>query len=512
MNHVAQRVGHDAIQVRPAEHHDAAWHAWRAAGVARRTILHIDAHHDLWRAPDRLTISDFLGAAVAEGMVSRVLWAVPDPSWQTEGHRAEWAMQLARVARSHRPGRRVDVAVGGDRISADVGGVPVVVAPLRAFHTEREPLLLDIDTDYLVVAQMYLESDAHRQLPWCTPEALVSTLTAHAVTTDLVTLAYSVEGGYTPLRWKFLADEIAARLGRASEDTLVGFAALRDAAAAFYAGNLAGAGGACQRAASLLPGHPAPAYWQALIHRESGCVIDAQACYARAVELDGSYATPYRSAGLAYFRERRYVEARQEHERALQLDPGDAVAHLGLSRLALHEHDGRAAETHARRALTMAPCSPDAHRALAEALAHLGQAEGAIAAFEQSLASARAGHRTLEAPLATESRAGGPSDPGHGAAHVRLAQLHRRIGNTAEAMEHLEAAVALGNDGVRVRLQLASLYVARGRWASSTTEMVRVARQLPVVLRAHVRNAWLRARSRMRRSRWAMPDYGRLAA
>jgi len=370
-SHGALRVGHDAIHVSPAEHHDAAWHAWRAAGVAQRTVLHIDAHHDLWRTPGRLTIADFVGAAVAEGMVNRVLWAVPDPSWQTDGHRAEWATQLAKVARTHRPGRRARVVVGVDRISADVGAVPVIVAPLRAFQSEHEPLLLDIDTDYLVVAHMYHESDAHRQLPWCTPEALVSTLTAQAITTDLVTLAYSVQGGYTPLRWKFLGDEIAARLGHAGEHTLTGFSALHDAAAAFQAGNLAGAEDACRRAAVHLPSHPAPAYWQALIHRDSGHVAAAQACYARAVELDASYATAYRSAGLAYFRERRYAEAKQEHERALQLDPGDAVAHLGLSRLALHEHDWRGAEAHARRAVALAPSSPDAHRALAEALAHL---------------------------------------------------------------------------------------------------------------------------------------------
>lgn len=29
---------------------------------------------------------------------------------------------------------------------------------------------------------------------------------------DLATIAYSVEGGYTPIQWKYVGDELAARL------------------------------------------------------------------------------------------------------------------------------------------------------------------------------------------------------------------------------------------------------------------------------------------------------------
>ena len=58
----------------------------------------------------------------------------------------------------------------------------------------------------------YGEVDEHGALPWCWPDELVSRLRAKRLRAELATIAYSVEAGYTPLRWKYLGDELALRL------------------------------------------------------------------------------------------------------------------------------------------------------------------------------------------------------------------------------------------------------------------------------------------------------------
>jgi hypothetical protein len=91
-------------------------------------------------------------------------------------------------------------------------------------------VLLDIDTDYCIVDRVYTESDGPRRLPWCWPEELIRRLQARGIVADMVTIPYSVDGGYTPLKWKYLGDELAARLGGTDRGAVQGFERLRDGA------------------------------------------------------------------------------------------------------------------------------------------------------------------------------------------------------------------------------------------------------------------------------------------
>src|ERR1041385_436748 len=72
------------------EHHDGAYHAWFRAGVRHRTLVHLDAHHDMqWLADPRdTTIGNFIARALAEGMLDGVYWVVPDGTWTRAGLRA----------------------------------------------------------------------------------------------------------------------------------------------------------------------------------------------------------------------------------------------------------------------------------------------------------------------------------------------------------------------------------------------------------------------------------------
>jgi hypothetical protein len=91
---------------------------------------------------------------------------------------------------------------------------PLTVCSLDALPQIQEDILLDIDTDYLAIPHVsYREHDRHEALPWCwPPDRLVARLRAAELRAEIVTIAYSVESGYTPLKWKYLGDELAMRL------------------------------------------------------------------------------------------------------------------------------------------------------------------------------------------------------------------------------------------------------------------------------------------------------------
>ncbi|MFM6052080.1 MAG: hypothetical protein ACKPA7_10635, partial [Sphaerospermopsis kisseleviana] len=62
--------------------------------------------------------------------------------------------------------------------------------------------LIDIDIDYFVE----LPADE----PWIDPQAVFTVLKQLPLTSDFVTLTRSVSSGYTPLRYRFFADYLAA--------------------------------------------------------------------------------------------------------------------------------------------------------------------------------------------------------------------------------------------------------------------------------------------------------------
>src|SRR5258708_5894199 len=71
------------------EDHDGAYRVWRTAGLRGRTLVHVDAHHDLVASATKvpLTIANYCLAALEDGIVREIVWMVPDPTWQTPSAR-----------------------------------------------------------------------------------------------------------------------------------------------------------------------------------------------------------------------------------------------------------------------------------------------------------------------------------------------------------------------------------------------------------------------------------------
>jgi len=467
------------------KNHDEAYQVWHQAGVRERICVHLDAHDDMGWIPEETPtcIANFICQALKESLVREVFWVVPDQTWQSPRHLNPVLLRLKKIIKSY-PGDHGRIKVDPREISTQVLGKPLRVCTLANLPPFTEEVLLDIDVDYFLLPRAGYRSDSPPRLPWCWPAELVARLKAGKLRGDLVTIAYSVEGGYTPLKWKYLGDELALRLQHPGQGHpgLQGMEMMRTAALAACRGELALAEEKYLAAQEALPDSAAPPYHLAFLFLEMGRPIPAQESYQRALALDPSYRTPYNSAGLWYYSGGEFQKAKLEFRRTLALDPDDPYAHLGLGKVACKERRWPEAEAWLRKTAALREDLLDAYRALGEALTAQGRQSEAIAAYENSLKLALAGHKPLGSPIASYIEDDRLIDPEHFQIFAHLGRLYEEQGDLTKAINHYRLGLGGGRRGVVLHSCLARLYRKQHQWQQFAQEMVRAAKMIPIDL------------------------------
>lgn len=480
------------------ENHDEALYRWRDNGVRGRVVVHMDAHHDTgWSSSEGpITIANYVHAAVAAGLVREVIWVVPDPSWQTAGTRRPIVHHLMKMS-AERPRTVMGADGRPSRISTMLpGGAVFSACPLSELPCLDEPVLLDIDVDYFLIPLIaYAAPDRHAALPWCWPEDVVTSLRDRAVRADLVTIAYSVEGGYTPLRWKYLGDEVASRL-KGLEPTSPEISAarlIRQGAVHADRGDFAAAEDSFRRACEGLGQFPAPHFHLAHLYLDTGRVNEARASIRRVQALDGRYRTAYSSAGLRFLQQGALAAAEREYHRVLQLDPEDAFALAGSGWLAARRKQWKGAERLLRQSLALNPTQLDVHRLLGDVCARQRQWTPAARAYNDAIKLALSGGRSLDAPIRTVPGTEF-GDPGHARTYAQLARVCARQGDVADAISSCRISLAAGLDGTVCRGLLACLYWRQGRWREAGAQVCRALSQVPTDVTRYLRRAFNRLR------------------
>ncbi len=373
------------------ENHDEAYYLWRDAGVLGIPVIHVDPHHDMWPIPTggATTIGSYLFRALQEEIVTDIYWVVPDASF----------------ARSHRDGllrnlRQLRVAslkMFPDRFECEYFGHKLLVTTAAGLPSFDEPVLLDVDVDYFLLPVVSAPEvcEVPEYLPWKWPADLVSNLPANVA---MLTVAYSVNGGTTSLRWKHLGEDFADRF-MGKDQRLDYFNRLRHAARA-YAQN------ACailKCAGDLLPSHPAAHFHMAEAHEMQGDLASARESYARALVADSSYDTPYNCGGPVLEERGETEAARLEYDRMLRIAPREMHAMTGLARCAALQNDWVRARRLAETVLEVHPSSIEAHRVLADAALRIGDTSTAIREYERYLGLIAEGGRSLTTSISTHA-------------------------------------------------------------------------------------------------------------
>lgn len=462
------------------ENHDEALRFWRESAGANRILVHVDAHHDMWWVDpaQRVNIANFISPALREGILREIVWVVPGRSWESSQNRRQLFHHLRRIQEAVSiPPARLEIA--HDHISTTLFGKPLHICSVEGLPKFSENVLLDLDVDYLIFPRVtYGLGDPHPALPWRWPADLLQDLDARGVPSDLITIAYSVEGGYTPLRWKYLGDELEIRLdANGPAEVVRGMDLMREAAEAAVGGDRAIAEQKYLQAAGLLPEQAAPLWHLAFLYLDAGRVPEGQTLYHRALDLDPSYRTPYNSEGLWHYWRKYWAASEREYRSTLALDPRDAFAHLGLGWLAMERSRWSEAEPELQRAIEIDPSLLDAHRALGRVFLETGKLREAVAAYEKSLKLSLSGKVSLRDSPIISAEQPRWNDASHFSVFLKLGQLYRAIGEPERASQFLRMAAAGGLDSVGLRLNLASIAFAQRHWLVGIGEAGRAFRQ-----------------------------------
>lgn len=231
------------------EDHDEAYYFWKKIGVFARPLIHLDAHIDFnfhAAKPPKQTldeakskkdlvkqlstnlmynrlkvkekaltnIGNYIYPGMRDGIVTDFYWVIP-------GGRKEFKDSLKAVRNIIRsffprdPLETRQITHSNGVVKAKVYGRSFFITTLDDLPEEIDGALLDIDTDYLTtdtIQKSGAAQDAGRRFPWIWPDELAMKLKKKKINPACITVAYSVNGGFTPLVYKFLGDEIALTL------------------------------------------------------------------------------------------------------------------------------------------------------------------------------------------------------------------------------------------------------------------------------------------------------------
>jgi hypothetical protein len=163
---------------------------------------------------------NYLYPALKDGVISELYWVVPDKIWDIPKERAIIKKIFQQILEKHPKEKAAKIRSEENSIVTTICNQKFTACKLANLPTITESALLDIDVDFFIVNSLLKEIAGITTVnnkPWMWPSELITTLKNKRIRTDCVTISYSVEEGFTPLKYKHLGDQIANLLRNPNE-------------------------------------------------------------------------------------------------------------------------------------------------------------------------------------------------------------------------------------------------------------------------------------------------------
>jgi tetratricopeptide (TPR) repeat protein len=512
MSGSGSRVGIDPVRtVQLLENHAGALIVWRRAAVRDRVLVHLDGHADLDWLPD-VTIARFAAADADElsameqhpyatdgetlrrfgsrnfiypaarlGLVRELVWVVPDGTLHAPQASEELVRRLILGKMQMIP---LDEARGihddGRSIRGTVLGLEVTICELDDLPAFDEPVLLDVDLDYLTTRSVISEEVDAR--PSSTPQALVDRLRGRGIRTDLATIAFSTVGGFVPPQCRWLGPALTSALARGPDAELDRWKRRAEADEAAAGGRESAAVAAWRKLAAENPDDGSLWYALALAEARFGRAAAERDARARAVAADPILEDASLFEADALWLNQSYADALVRYREYLRLRPsGPFVAYALYREAGCLTRTGRVDDAIAtlRKVIGIAPGHGDSHADLGLLLREEGQLDAAIdqllearkilpdvGAYAMALGTTYARQERFdEALVALEGAVA--RRPTWVPARVNLGLVLERVGRQVDAARQLNAAAVLEPGDARV----ARLLMRLKRQGFVTTEV-----------------------------------------
>jgi len=417
------------------EDHHEALEVWRKLKIKDALLVHIDAHidfgyyalmpaqesfqasRDLTELKKRLerlllyekygkdlegqaSLANFIYPAMRDGIVKSFNWIVPGTHKEFRDSVPFFKRLLVGLS-TQAPGQKAVTEFLFCAIRSKLLNKDFFITNLFSSLVKSDPVLLDIDVDFLLfncayagVKNIYFEC-----APWIYPDQLVALLKEKFPSRTVTTIAYSVNGRYTPILYKFFGDEIALRLKYdALNSELEESFTLRNNAIKSYSRNdMDRSFRDIKEAQKLLEkenvldsrfnGDENRAFrqkfiahlylWRHNICWEKNKVQEAKSYYKMALHNDPTLRVTDNNLGGIYLKEGKFKLARVEFERIIFCDPRDHNAHRGMGDIDFAREKYADAKKNYNHAVKIKSDDMEALVRLAECLLRLDDLKGA---------------------------------------------------------------------------------------------------------------------------------------
>lgn len=400
------------------EDHNEALRVWRENNVKGFDLVHIDAHIDFgfYQAKPveqvmkeaktleelkngleqglsfqryesdfekQVNIGNYIYPAMREGIINDFYWVVPGIG-RTPGAALRTQKQLS----NRLFGRRF------------------IICTLEELPVLKQKILLDIDTDFLVIDSLLTANNTAKigkRKPWIMPKDLVEALKEKIKQPQIITIAYSVNGGYTPMKYKHLGDEIAYH---------------------FSPGDFSRRYDNNSKAAKYF---------------DLFCLTNKKEYYQRAVKLNPTYRVMDNNYAPLYLALRKFSQAKKEFLKITKVDPQNPYPFMGLGSVALEKRDFG-------KAKGLFSCALRYKNDLSSSLFGLAQAEFGLENFNKAK------------KLFLRYQALEPLQPG---SYYFLGRIYERKRNFQKAATYYQDAMRLGLNNIDLisRLLKISCYI-----------------------------------------------------
>lgn len=484
------------------ENHHEAYLVWQKRGIKNKILVHIDAHIDFGWIPDKdpkqiievqtkdelerlikaywlwnptskkkedwLGIGNYICPAIRDNIVRELYWVVPDKALNDSKQRRRLEDTLRQLIslRNHRFNK---IALEKEYMVTEVSGKKVTLCSLAGLPEFSEGVLLDIDIDFLITPSILKDISPDRR-PWILPEQLIDRLKEKRIRSGLVTIAYSVEGGFTPLRYKHFGNDLQMMIGNPVLDgSLREVISCRNRAMLYeYNGGYDEAIAEYHAVLKLDPQDVSSYYNLARLYLKKGWQDMAVFSYQEAIRVNPTYKTAYNNYGPIYENLGSLEEAEREYKETLLLNPQDANAYCGLGNLfAKKKRWGEAASKY-RRSIELQMDNPHSHYGLGYVYLKMGRLEEAVDEFKRCIALRQ---DKVEA-------------------HYWLGYIHSKKCRTEEAILEYKKAIRLGLFAPMIYLHLAGLYLRKGLYYKAMNECKKSLRLLIPSIILRLKRLW----------------------
>lgn len=465
------------------EDHCDAYPEWRGLGAHDLPCVHLDAHLDLsdeafpravlealaaartadevraYRTHPRLPwggyhAGNYLYPAMHDGTVSHLYWVIP-PWLPRRAHLLDWARRELQGWVQMTLDDYASLHTVGDRVEGRVLGRPFTLCTLEALPAFDGRVLLDVDVDY------FLDHDDTLFAP---VDEIVERVRSRLGVPIATTIAYSVNGGYTPLEHRYVGDLLVALAAQAKAGDAEAGRTMRRGDRLRIEGRFDDAIDAYTAAAEHGALFTAAArYKTALAHAAAGHADEARRAFAEAAGCDPHYRARAVDVAFLWFRRRDYANTLEWLQRARVESPEETPLTLYIEG---HAHLRERALSRGVEAFEQLLADPS-----------LRPADRAHISSVLSRARLRDGRAAAAVEAAREAV---EHDPENGLYHLRLADGLRAASLVDEAARHYRKAISLCGHTVGsldAHESLIALYEASGQHLLASSETRRLVKK-----------------------------------